>query len=109
MKPQILGEPKIADLGVIGFTTSKQQKGAYFHVISGTGQIAGRVKEQGVDTLGEVILIDELLNFRVDVVVGSAFAFKGLSRDRTYTVIARYLANSNYNALLYDRISPATL
>ncbi len=41
--------------------------------------------------------------------IGSSFAFKGLSRDRTYTVIARYLANSNYSALAYDRINPAAL
>ena len=72
---------------------------------SGLGKIAGVVKRNGFDILDEITLIDEALDLRIDIAVGSTFTFKGLSLTRTYTLIARNLASNQYSPLAYDKIN----
>jgi hypothetical protein len=98
----------MADLGAIakGDVTASF---AYLPTTSGLGKIAGVVKQNGLDLFGEVTLIDEALNMRVYVAIASSFNFKGLNPNRTYTLVARNLASTQYSPLAYDRIKPVAL
>jgi hypothetical protein len=99
----------MADLGAKGFSTKKQLNSSYPFAISGLGKITGVVKQNGVDVVGTVTLIDEILDVRVATVVGASFAFKGISLDRKFTIIAQNMQSISYNALVYDRVSPVAL
>lgn len=99
----------MADLGSIGFTIRKQLNTSYPFAISGLGKITGVVKQNGVDVIGTVVLIDELMDIRVATAVGASFAFKGLSMSRKFTIVAQNMQSTSYNALVYDRVSPVAL
>lgn len=98
----------MADLGAIakGDATAAF---AYLPTTGGLGKIVGVVKQNGIDVLGEVTLMDEVLGLRVDIAIGSSFSFKGLSLTRTYTLVARNLASNQYGPLAYNRITPVAL
>jgi hypothetical protein len=98
----------MADLGAIAKGDASTLF-AYLPTTSGLGKIAGVVKQNGFDVLSEVTLIDEALDLRIDIAIGSSFNFKGLSLNRTYTLIARNLASTQYSPLVYDRITPVAL
>lgn len=99
----------MADLGSIGFSTRKQINSSYPLAISGLGKITGVVKQNGVDVIGTVTLIDEILDIRVATSVGATFSFKGLSLTRKFTIVAQNMQSTSYNALVYDRVSPVAL
>ncbi len=81
----------------------------YSFSVSGLGKITGAVKQNDVNVVGTVTLIDEVLDMRVDVAVGSSFAFKGLNLNRKFTLVAQNMQSTSYNVLVYDRVSPVAL
>lgn len=99
----------MADLGAKGFTTRKIIASSYPFSVSGLGKIQGVVKQNGVNVVGTVTLMDEKLDVRIDVAVGSAFAFKGLDLNRKFTLVAQNMASTSFNSLVYDRVSPVAL
>ena len=99
----------MANLGTIGFSQTKQQNGAYFHPVTGLGKITGTAQQGGINVTAKIMLIDEATNTLVDIAVGSSFNFKGLSLTRKFTVLAQDLASTNYNALVYDRLTAVSL
>lgn len=99
----------MADLGAIGFTTRKQLNAAYFLPVTGLGKITGVVKQNGVNVVGTVTLIDEVLDMKIAIAVGSAFSFKGLNMNRKFTIIAQNMESTSFNALVYDRVTPVAL
>jgi hypothetical protein len=99
----------MADLGAVGFTTKKQLNAAYFLPVSGLGKISGVVKQNGVNVVGTVMLIDETLDMKIDIAVGSAFSFKGLNMSRKFTIITQNMESGSFNALVYDRVTPVAL
>lgn len=99
----------MADLGYIGYTTKKQLATSYPLSVSGLGKITGVVKQNGVNVVGTVTLIDEILDLRIDVAVGSSFAFKGLNLNRKFTLVAQNMQSTSFNALVYDRVAPVSL
>ena len=99
----------MADLGTIGFSTKRVLNSSYPFAISGLGKITGVVKQNGVDVVGTVLLIDEILDVRVATAVGVSFSFKGISLTRKFTIVAQNMQSTSYNALVYDRVSPVSL
>lgn len=99
----------MADLGSIGYSAKKQLTVSYPFSVSGLGKITGVVKQNGVNVVGTVTLIDETLDVRVDVAVGSSFAFKGLNLNRKFTLVAQNMQSTSFNALAYDRVAPVAL
>jgi len=99
----------MANLGTIGSTTRKKISSAYLLPVSGLGKITGVVKQNGVDVVGTVTLIDEKLDLRVDTAVGASFAFKGINLNRKFTIICQNMQSTSFNALVYDRITPVPL
>ncbi len=99
----------MADLGAIGLGDVIQQTGAYYLITSGLGKISGTVKENDSDVIGKVMLYDEQARLIIDVAVGTTFAFIGISLNRKYTLFAQHIQDSNFNGLIFDRITPAAL
>ncbi len=99
----------MADLGAIGLGDVIQQKGSYYVPSSGVGKISGTVKENGVDTLGRVMLYDEAARLIIDVAVGSTFDFSGISLNRKYTIFSQHITDTNFNGLIFDKVTPTAL
>jgi len=99
----------MADLGAIGLGDVIQQKGSYYVPSSGVGKISGTVKENGTDTLGRVMLYDDQARLIIDVAIGSTFDFSGISLSRKYTIFSQNIQDSNFNGLIFDRVTPTAL
>lgn len=99
----------MADLGAIGLGDVIQQKGSYYVPSSVVGKISGTVKENGVDTLGRIMLHDEAARLIIDITVGSTFDFSGISLNRKHTIFSQHITDTNFNGLIFDRVTSTAL
>lgn len=102
----------MANLGSIGSTPVLMNVADpcyYPFTTTGQGKITGTVQENGSGLVGKTYLIDEVLTKVIDVQCGSTFAFKGVNLNRKYTIVCQDPTNTNFNSLIYDRITPAAL
>ncbi len=103
------GDHNMADLGAIGLGNVIQQKDSYYVPSSGIGKISGAVKENGVDTLGRVMLYDEAARLIINVAVGSMFNFSDISLTQKHMIFSQYIMDTNFNGLSFDRVAPTAL
>ena len=55
------------------------------------------------------MLYDEAARLIIDVAVGSTFDFSGISLNRKYTIFSQHITDTNFNGLIFDKVTPTAL